>query len=86
MTKTPTIQIDSVLKRFGGPNGLHARLVRSPYVDGTFSSTSVRVWKTRGQLPAQMVLPVMLLLRDAGEDPFDFVDEPKPLDPFEGLS
>lgn len=86
--KYPQILPEKVFSRFGGPPGLHARLVRSPYVNDTISPGTVRAWKSRGALPAQIVLPVLLMLRDEGEDPFAFVDVPKTEtpNPFEGLT
>ena len=84
----PKIDLSALLKRFGGAPGLHARLARSPHIADTISPGTVRAWKTRGALPAQLVLPVMLMLRDEGEDPFDFLDTPEPetINPFEGLT
>lgn len=90
MPTTPTIDLTSALKEFGGTAGLHARLVKSPYAPGGLEAATVRGWKSRGALPGWAVLPVMLLLRDAGRDPMDFVtgvpEEPETPNPFEGLT
>lgn len=88
---TPYIAMDAVLAKTGGSAGLHARLAKSPYVGETVSPGTIRSWKTRGRVSAPMVLPVLLMLRDAGHDPLSFVTvpqhgtaEPEP-NPFEGL-
>lgn len=88
MTQAPSLDFDRLLKRFGGTAGLHARLARSDYAPA-ISAVAVRVWKTRGGVPAQFVLPVLLLLRDEGEDIWAYVvtaADVEEVDPFEGLT
>lgn len=81
------LDIHKVFRVFGGPPGLHAKLAKCRYVDKTPTPVAVRVWKSRGNAPGQFVLPILLLLRDAGKDPFEFVTTPAEDDanPFEGL-
>lgn len=86
MTTGAHLNIGKILARFGGPAGLQARLSNSGYLPTSLSPATVRVWKTRNSIPAHLALPVLLALRDAGENPFDFVVEPETeINPFEGI-
>jgi hypothetical protein len=82
------LDISLLFMRFGGPSGLHARLLKCGYSPAV-SAVAVRVWKSRGGVPGQFVLPILMLLRDEGEDIWGYVarhaDEEAP-NPFEGLT
>lgn len=77
MPETVSLDLPRVLRVFGGPGGLHARVVASDVAPlgkaRRLSVNAVRLWMHRDKADGDWTLVLLHLLRDAGHDPMSFL-------------